>query len=223
MTEAVTIIKASRSNPAFFIRNVLGTQYLTPQQMELCGSLIANKRTAAPSGHGIGKTWLAARLALWFLFSYPHSKVLTTAPTWHQVENLLWREIRKAYQGSLFPLGGNLMQTELDLDEDWFAVGLSTNDAVRFQGIHASRVMIIFDEATGIAGDIWEAAEGVAVGNKDRFLAIGNPTDPTSKFKEVCDSPLWNVIHLNAEQHRPWTIRVSAAALQPNYFAQPSY
>lgn len=201
MTQATTIVKASRSNPAFFLKNVLGVETITPQQELICSSVRDHRRTAAPSGHGIGKTHLAARLALWFLFSYPHSKVLTTAPTWHQVEHLLWREIRKAHQSSKYPLGGDLKQTELDIDEDWFAIGLSTNDAVRFQGIHAPRIMVIFDEATGVAGEIWEAAEGVAVGPNDRFLAIGNPTDPTSEFKRVCDSQLWNVIHLNAEEH----------------------
>lgn len=202
MTQAAQIIKASRDDATFFLRKVLGVGSLTPQQVGICESVRTNRRTAAPAGHGIGKTWLAARLALWFLFSYPQSKVLTTAPTWHQVENLLWREIRKAYQSSLYPLGGDLMKTSINIDEDWFAVGLSTNDAVRFQGVHAPRgVLIIFDEATGVSPEIWEAAEGVAVGTNDRFLAIGNPTDPTSQFKHVCDSALWNVIHLNAEEH----------------------
>ncbi|HXG83046.1 MAG TPA: hypothetical protein VNI84_03370, partial [Pyrinomonadaceae bacterium] len=87
------------------------------------------------------------------------------------------------------------------LGNEWFAVGLSTNDSTRFQGIHAPFVMIVFDEATGVASEIWEAAEGVAVGRHDRFLAIGNPTDPGSRFKVVCDSQLWNVIRLSGEQH----------------------
>lgn len=146
-------------------------------------------------------TWLAARIVLWFLYSYPHSKVLTTAPTWHQVEHLLWREIRKAHQQSVYPLGGDVLQTQINLSEDWFALGLSTNDAIRFQGIHAPRVLVVFDEAMGVANEIWEAAEGVAVGDNDRFLAIGNPTDPTGRFKQVCDSPLWNVIRLSGEEH----------------------
>src|SRR5690349_12512359 len=125
---AAKILKASRSDPAWFLRHVLGSKIVTPQELTICDSVARHRRTAAPSGHGIGKTYIAARLALWFLFSHPRSKVLTTAPTWHQVENLLWREIRKAYNGSLYPLGGNLLRTELNVDEDWFALGLSTND-----------------------------------------------------------------------------------------------
>lgn len=201
MSDNVKIIKRSRSNPVWFLRNALGVKYITPQQILLCNSIRDNRRTAAPAGNGLGKTWLAARIVLWFLFSYPHSKVLTTAPTWHQVEHLLWREIRKAHQESLVPLGGDVLQTQINLSEDWFALGLSTNDAIRFQGIHAPRVLVVFDEATGVAEDIWEAAEGVAVGDNDRFLAIGNPTDPTARFKQVCDSELWNVIRLSGEDH----------------------
>ncbi len=201
MSQNVKIITHSRKSPTFFLRNVLGVKYITPQQIELCESIRDNRRTAAPAGNGLGKTWLAARIVLWFLFSYPHSKVLTTAPTWHQVEHLLWREIRKAHQESVTPLGGDVKQTQINLAEDWFALGLSTNDAIRFQGIHAPRVLVVFDEAMGVANEIWEAAEGVAVGENDRFLAIGNPTDPTGKFKQVCDSPLWNVIRLSGEEH----------------------
>lgn len=201
MSRNALIIKKSRENPAWFLRNVLGVKYLTPQQIAVCNSVRDNRRTAAPSGNSVGKTFVAALLILWFLFSYPKSKVLTTAPTWFQVENLLWREIRKAHGESSVPLGGELMQTEINLSEDWFAVGLSTNDSTKFQGIHAPRVMVVFDEATGIADDIWEAAEGVAVGDNDRFLAIGNPTDPTARFKQVCDSELWNVIRLSGEDH----------------------
>lgn len=201
MSHATKIVKASRDNPAFFLREVLGVANIVPQQLAVCRSVQANRRTAVPAGHGVGKTWLAARLAMWFLFSYPHSKVLTTAPTWQQVENLLWREIRKAHQSAKYALGGTVQQTEINIDEDWFAVGLSTNDATRFQGHHAPRILIIFDEATGVASEIWEAAEGVAIGPDDRFLAIGNPTDPMSQFKQVCDSQLWNTIALNAEDH----------------------
>jgi hypothetical protein len=61
--------------------------------------------------------------------------------------------------------------------------------------------MVVFDEATGVAPGIWQAAEGLAVGPDDRFFAVGNPTDPTSEFKRKDDSGLWPVIRLSCEQH----------------------
>jgi phage terminase large subunit len=195
------IQERSQQDPVWFITKLLAVRYLTPQQRQICRSIRDNKRTAAPSGHGIGKTFLAACIVLWFLFSYPGAKILTTAPTWFQVENLLWREVRLILSRSIFAGMVKASLTGITLADDWFAIGLSTNDPTRFQGIHAPYVLIVFDEATGVAPEIWDAAEGVAVGGNDRFLAIGNPTDPTSEFKNKCDSQLWNVIHLSAEEH----------------------
>lgn len=199
--EAGQIISACQANTAFFIQNVLGNP-LTWQQLAVCDSVDKHRRTAVPSGHGTGKTYTAARIALQRLFAYgPKSKVITTAPTWTQVEKLLWKELRSAYKTSLYPLGGTLNLTELTIDDDWFALGISTNDTHRFQGFHAPYVTIILDEATGVDPLIWEAAEGLAIGPNDKFLAIGNPTDPSSHFKTACDSPIWNVVRLNSEEH----------------------
>jgi phage terminase large subunit len=200
-TQEQLFLSRIQHEPEWFMREILGCSFLTPQQLQLIESVRVHRRTAAPAGHGVGKTWLAARLALWLLYAFPQTKVITTAPTWFQVENLLWSELRAAYSSCLVPLGGQLNQTELKLSEDWFAIGLSTTEATRFQGIHAPRVAVIFDEATGVAPHIWEAAEGLAVNPHDRFLAIGNPTDPTSRFKTACDSGLWNVITLSCEEH----------------------
>lgn len=199
--QAKAILDRSRNDPAWFIRNVLGAEYLTPQQITVLESVRDHRRTLVTAGNSVGKTWLAARLALWFLYSHPKSKVITTAPTWIQVESLLWRELRAAYLSAKFPLGGDIHKTQIVLADNWFAIGLSTDDPTRFQGFHAPRIMIIFDEAIGVDPGIWEASEGVAVGNDDRFLAIGNPTDPTSEAKRKEDSGLWNVLRLSAEDH----------------------
>ncbi len=158
-----------RSNPQWFMKRILNVKYLTPQQNEICESVKNNRRTACPSGHGIGKTFFAACVVLWFLICFPGAKVLTTAPTWFQVENLLWREIRTILSRSMLKGSLTTTLTAINLADDWFAIGLSTDDPTRFQGIHAPFVLIVFDEATGVAGEIWEAAEGVAVGSNDSF------------------------------------------------------
>lgn len=199
--QAQSILDKSRRDPEWFIRTILGASYLTPQQVSVISSVRDNRRTLVTAGNSVGKTWLAARLALWFLHTNPPSKVVTTAPTWIQVESLLWRELRQAHAMAKFPLGGQVNKTLLNLSDEWFAIGLSTDNPTRFQGFHAPRVMIIFDEAIGVDSGIWEASEGIAVGNDDRFLAIGNPTDPTSEAKRKEDSGIWNVIRLNAEEH----------------------
>ena len=188
------------AQPDYFLENILKT-WLTPDQRLVAESVRDNRRTLVTAGHGVGKTHLAGRLALWFLVTKFNSKVITTAPTGRQVKNLLWKELRTAYAGARWPIGGHLNQTDLAFSDAWFALGLSTNDVTNFQGYHAPWVMMVYDEATGVAPAIWEAAEGVAIGPDDRFLAIGNPTDPASRFKQADDSGTWNVIRLSCENH----------------------
>lgn len=194
-------------HPTAAARAVGHTSPLTPDQTRIVQSAHTHRRTAVLSGHGTGKTHILAGLALEFLYAHPGSKVITTAPTAFQVEHLLWREIRRAYHSARVPLGGRLLTTQLELAEDWFAVGLSPargaeeDTAVRFQGFHAPRVMVLLDEAPGVHPAIWNAAEGLAVGPGDCFVAAGNPTDPTCYMKQACDSGRWNVLQVSCLDH----------------------
>lgn len=208
------------ADPLFFFRHILGwlptkaalrhgyTEGLTPDQQAVALSFRENRRTAVPSGHGNGKTKLGAGLALWALYTLPETIVVTTAPTANQVEKLLWGEIREAFAKASIDLPGKLQTTELKISDKWYATGISTRidkveeSATRFQGFHAAgRVIVILDEATGVHPAIWEAASGITVGPNDRLLAIGNPTDPTAKFKEVCGNGMWTVIRMDCRNH----------------------
>ena len=99
------LIVRSREDPVFFIEQVLGSQ-LWSKQKEICYAVRDHERVAVPASFGVGKTYLAARLALWFLFGFREAKVVSTAPTLRQVKDLLWAEIRHAYQKSHVKLGG---------------------------------------------------------------------------------------------------------------------
>lgn len=218
-TRAVEFVRACRRDPLLFFDTILGwkpteaalrhgyTDSVTPDQKAITLSVRDNRRTAVPSGHGNGKTRIAAGLALWSLYSWADTIVVTTAPTATQVEKLLWGEIRECFQKAPVALPGRLNLTDLKIEDKWYAIGLSTRadaieeTATRFQGFHAPRIVIILDEATGVLRAIWEAAEGIALRPTDRILAIGNPTDPTARFKEVCDSPLWNVVRMDCRNH----------------------
>lgn len=199
--KADVAIDRLREDPALFAEIVLGVPFLTPDQLRVLAALTTHPRVGVTAGHGVGKTFLAGIVALWFLVMNPDSRVVTTAPTWHQVENLLWREIARLYHSALVPLGGKLNKTDLELGPEWLAYGLSTTKPTRFQGAHAPRVLLVFDEATGVDAPIWEAGRTLVVGDDDRWLAIGNPTDPTSQFRQACDSDLWHHLRISSEDH----------------------
>jgi phage terminase large subunit len=164
-----------QSKPVSFIELAFGDS-LWSKQKEIALSVRDNLYTSVRSCHGTGKSHVSGSLALWFLHSFPYSKVISTAPTYRQVEDVLWMEIRSAKQKAKVNLGGRLTKTRLDIAENWFAVGLSTDDPDRFVGYHAPYIFIIVDEAFGIAEPIFEAIEGIISSGFVRVLYIGNPT-----------------------------------------------
>ena len=189
-----------RSEPEFFHREVLGYEPWE-RQLEISRSIRDHRNTAIRSCNGAGKTFHVAHEALRFLFAYYPAVVLNTAPTWTQVENQFWRYLRDAYNKASFPLGGKLLKTQLNLAENWFAMGLA-NDPNRmeaFQGWHAENIMVVFDEASGISPKIYEAALGAMAGGKIvRFVLIGNPTQNSGPFFDAFKDPSFNKIRISA-------------------------
>ena len=161
-------------------------------------------KVAVKSGNTVGKSRIASEIALTFLLSYYPSKVIITAPTFTQVEEILWKEIAGLYYKSSVPIGGDLLNTELKLNEQWFALGISTNDINRFQGFHSPYLLVIVDEALGIAPEIWEAIEGL---HPYRVLAIGNPLQPTGKFFDCFSNELWHKITISCLECIEWQKR----------------
>ncbi|MGB2865424.1 MAG: hypothetical protein WBC05_18990 [Sedimentisphaerales bacterium] len=195
--DARNLLKRCQEDPLFFSKHVLGGEQPWQKQIQIIKSVRDNTRTMVPSGFGVGKTWVAARTVLWFLFSHPNSLVITTAPTWRQVENVLWAEIRRQHQQSSKPLGGEVLRTQIKVDNDWFALGLSTDEPARFQGFHSANLLLVFDEAAGIGRSIWDVAEGQMAGAFARWLAIGNPIAPSGPFYDAVNNPEWKTIRIS--------------------------
>lgn len=165
----------------WFCERILGVN-LWGKQREIAEAVRDYQFVYAPSTHASGKSFSASAIGLWALYTHPNSIVVTTAPTGRQVRKVLWQEIRRAHANARVPLEGELLQTELKIDDGWYAFGFSTDQPTNFSGIHARYVLVIVDEATGIAADIWEGISGVLANENTHLLAIGNPTDSSSEF-----------------------------------------
>jgi phage terminase large subunit len=190
-------------DPVGYALDVLGF-FAWSKQREIMESVRDNPRTAVAACHGVGKTAGAAQVALWFLATHPNSRVITTAPTWAQVEQLLWREVRAAVGrahrqglGEIFPKPST---TKLEIGDEWFAMGLSTNEPERFQGHHADHLLLIADEASGVDEKIYEAAEGFQTAAGAKILLIGNPTRTGGQFHRAFtrERAMWSRIHISA-------------------------
>lgn len=175
--------------------------HLWTMQRQVMEAVRDHPRVAVKSAHSMGKSFLMGELTCWWLDPDTHAPgtafVLTTAPTFPQVRTILWKEIVRAKDRGKLP--GRTNQTEWWLGTEQVAMGRKPSDynPDAFQGIHAEHVLVIIDEASGVPQDLWDAADSIASNVGSRIIAIGNPTNPMSHFKRVCDSPTWHTIRID--------------------------
>jgi phage terminase large subunit len=156
--------------------------------------------------NGTAKTTTAALAVLWFLDCYP-GKVLTTAATWSQLQEQLWREIRTWASRAKGPIASNQVtvgKTQIDISPDWAAFGRAFDREGSFEGVHAKYVMVLMDEAKAIAPGAFEESQRILRGNADTklwWLALSSPGSPSG--------PFYDIVH-GSMAHRWQTLRLSA-------------
>lgn len=176
---------------------------LWSKQEEILWAGRNHKRICVKSCNSGGKTFIAADFALDWLITRPNSIVVTTAPTFHQVETILWREIRHACFSAKIPIGATPLNTELKFSDKWYAVGISTDNPVNFQGKHSDtgNLLVIGDEASGLSAEIGDIIEALVPAC---ILLIGNPLEATGYFAECFQSHLWHKITISAQDVLEW-------------------
>ena len=201
--EAKTILTRIRKDPWWYVETFFGEKPLFPKQRAILESVRDFQETLVPSCHDSTKTFSAARALWWFLHCHPDDAiVISTAPTFTQVVELLWREVANAYSKKKVKFEARLLQSKLEIGPKWYALGITSDQPINYTGFHASNILVILDEADGIKKEIWDALEGVLTSGNAKLLAIGNPLDPTSEFaKRVrnAQKPKTNVIRITAE------------------------
>lgn len=202
LRDVAAAVEKWRVRPDLFARDVFGVRLL-PFQKRIIEKMYECRRVAVPSGHAVGKTFVAALLVRHFLLS--GGRVLTTATTWPQVEKILWGEIRRQARAATargITLGEDLSLTQLKTANGGEAYGLSTDEPTAFQGSHWPRQLIIFDEADGVRPEIHAAAESLMSGGECYWLMIANPERTRGPFYDACHRPdLWHVEHISCLDH----------------------
>lgn len=196
---AKTLIGRMREG-LYFYEVILGEE-LSPKQKEIALAIKDDplKRIAVSSCHASGKTYLLGDVVCAELVPYSNTIIITTAPTFKQVEEILWRQIKRAYnraERAGKSLGGTILKTQWQFDEMKFALGLSTNQPENFAGYHAKKIIIIVDEASGVDEAIFEAIEGVLAGGEATLVLIGNPTRVSGEFARAFKSNLYRKIFI---------------------------
>lgn len=189
-------------DPMSFVKTVLGHRTWWMQEKIIRAVTDKPKsRTVVKACHASSKTFTLAELVYYWLARFRDGKVITTAPVFRQVQKLIWSEIRKARMMSplaqkMFPIP---LQTEINMGPDNYAIGMSTDEAVNFQGWHGN-VLLIIDEAPGVTGEIFDAIEGVRAGGDVRVIMTGNPTIAVGPFYDAYTKERrnWNTFSISA-------------------------
>jgi len=174
------------------VRNVCCILVDSPRSLFLAG------RAMIPTHN----TYVAARIALAWLFVYGQSEGITafftTAPTFRQVKTTLWKEIMLATRNSEIDLGGELLQTEIKIAPEVYGMGFSSREPDSIAGVHAENLLMIVDEASGVSPENLEAIEGMLTGKNNRLLMLGNPIRAQGTFHDSFSSEMYTKFVISA-------------------------
>lgn len=201
--------------PEIWAKDILGVT-LWSKQIEVAHSIVNHHSTMVAAGHGVGKSYLTAVLACWWIDTHPigQARVLSTAPTTAQVRGIVWREIQLMHQKAKeryalyveakkrgestaglpdHPLPGYITSSATWRNFDGLELGSGrTPPAGRegdaFQGIHGG-VFAIADEAVGVNKAMIDTLANNTTADDDRILMIANPTNPKSAMGETWNDP----------------------------------
>lgn len=210
---AEALFTAWRNDWNLFIRDALGVT-LDNEQKEIVSAVQHNKLVSVRSGTARGKDFVAACIAVSFLYLTPrwnkrgelieNTKVALTAPTDRQVKNIMMPEISRLFNRAKkrgFVLPGKLNAYDIRTgNEEWFLTGFKADEHNHeaWSGFHAVNTMFVVTEATGILDDTYTAIEGNLQGNS-RLLLVFNPnttvgyaarSQKSARWKKFCLSSL---------------------------------
>lgn len=186
-------------DPEAYIREVLGVK-LWSKQIEIVRKIQTNPyRCLVRAGHSIGKSFLAACLMSWHFDSFPKSHTILTGPTQMSVQDIVFSEFRRMRRGDprLLPKAAVLYD-----NEDHHVKGFTASRGESFSGRHLARMGFLFDEATALGKDYFDAGRSMFNGTPEMFwLCFFNPIDISSYVYEEESKGDWHSVIISQFEH----------------------
>ncbi len=178
-------IRFYAKDPISFVEDIIRARP-DEKQKDILRSLRDHPMTSVRSGHGIGKSAVEAWAVIWFLITRPFPKIPCTAPTKHQLYDVLWAEVSKWLRNNPQLKEGLVWTYERiymkGYKEEWFAVPRTATNPDALQGFHSDHVLYIIDEASGVPDKVFEPVLGAMTSDDAKLLMMGNPTRLTGFF-----------------------------------------
>ena len=166
---------------------------------------------AVASGHGIGKSALIGMIVKWALDTCENTRIVCTSNTDTQLKSKTVPEVVKWAKSALtadwfIPTATAIYSSDQQYQKSWRAdfIPWSVANTEAFAGLHneGKRIVIVFDEASGIDDKIWEVTEGALTDSNTEiiWIAFGNPTRSTGRFRECFRkfSKYWHTMNIDS-------------------------
>ena len=201
-------IEKMRADPNLFVEGMLGAEPDTWQTEVMAAVAARSRGVSIRSGHGVGKTSCLSWLALWWIATHYHAKVVVTAPTSAQLHDALLPETKSWLKQSppgfrdLFNVKSDRIELIADPERNFISAKTSRAEQPdALQGVHADHVLLICDEASGVPEQVYEAAAGSMSAHHATMVLAGNPIRSTGYFYDTFNklADRWKTFHISCE------------------------
>lgn len=166
--------------------------------------------TIARSANGVGKSYSAARIAVWYYLVYPDAQIyITAAPPLENLKSILWGQIMGIVEKNphLFQYD-KIKALQISRGSKSFIKGVaiptsgtSEQREAKFSGKHAPHMLFIVDEGDAVPEEVYKGIESCMSGVNHRLLIMFNPRAPLGPvyLKEINHQA--NIVGLSAFDH----------------------
>lgn len=190
--------------------SAIGDKMYTDDVKLLMRSVCDNRITLARSGNGTGKSFIAARLGIWFFSVYPDSKVfLTAAPPESNLINIIWAHIlRVARDRPTLFANYKFNRLKITRHSESFIQGLAIplqgtaqERESKFSGKHSPHILFIVDEGDAVPEEVYRGIDGCMSSGFARLLILFNPRSPQGYLADLEKSGGAHVVEMSAIRH----------------------
>lgn len=141
------------------------------------------------SGHTTGKTKVLSGIVNHFFDNFTPCVGYCFAPSWEQIHDLLFKEIKADRRNKELP--GQILDLQLRISDDHFIKGRATNNSQTesVQGQHGRYNLYLLDEAEGVADFVFDAIRSMTSGGISIVIMAANPRTRLSRFHKIATEP----------------------------------
>ena len=195
--------------------------FLSDQQKEVIIAIGENGKVSTLSGKGIGKSFMLANIAIWFVSVFPEAQVVLTAPSSKTLKSGLWKEVKKwiigSYVEALFTMTSEKLYMDVEESLDSFPSFVEMRTATKgspesMAGIHTENLLLMADEASRVDDEILQVLQDTLTsGANNKMIMTSNGTRNSGFFYDshMDDrANMWTKFKFSAEDS-PFTSKES--------------